>query len=621
MLAKHVVNMTYNDEALKKIEFTEISTKSTPNEDASTSHQLIKLETEPITTDACPNEAESTKLSAFQISCMPDSTQLDKSESECDSSDTDNSKNSTILLLSGAPTKNCELCSETFKTQRLLRKHRADAHPNGKEHIPQTPTPELELNCSLCTQSFETYNGLMRHRQSKHPNWREIIPPVRSVQRSSRMWKCKGCDEIFERRKIRDVHMRKTGHHTSFESSIWRFPKCPERFDKNADWIKHEHRNVSIEPDDIECEKMTSRNVSPAVQKFNKTASNSDENDLDDLETTALSRSPIDPAETDDESEQDIFDQYFKKEIRQCELCPKTFNSYGGLYKHMRWTHLRSEKTDRKKPPESATDQPTPLPCGLCEKSYCTRGGLRSHWRKKHPNCRELIQKVNAEPQDNRWKCRTCDESFRTRILRTHHTKLTGHRPVKRPPSKTIRKNSQEITGEYICDICGKICNSRKVIMVHMRRHIQKEKSSYLCSECGASLSSKTILNVHIMAVHRREKPYKCTKCDRCFSYRQEYKDHLNRHDNIRPYQCQKCPLSFTTNSGYRIHLVNVHSNEKKYTCKICGKGFAVNGNLTAHIFMHSGETPHPCPNCAQGFMRKNKMLQHLEICKADKNL
>ena len=58
-----------------------------------------------------------------------------------------------------------------------------------------------------------------------------------------------------------------------------------------------------------------------------------------------------------------------------CELCQRTYQTKGGLQKHIKKTHIKSASQDM----SSAHQNPLPLECNICEKLFKTRDGVRKH--------------------------------------------------------------------------------------------------------------------------------------------------------------------------------------------------------------------------------------------------
>lgn len=49
------------------------------------------------------------------------------------------------------------------------------------------------------------------------------------------------------------------------------------------------------------------------------------------------------------------------------------------------------------------------------------------------------------------------------------------------------------------------------------------------------------------MKSHSKERPHKCTVCERGFKTLTSLQNHVNTHTGTKPYQCRSCPSAFTT--------------------------------------------------------------------------
>lgn len=226
--------------------------------------------------------------------------------------------------------------------------------------------------------------------------------------------------------------------------------------------------------------------------------------------------------------------------------------------------------------------------------------------RRQEPKCRKRKAKSSTT---RKWTCNKCYEKFNVREALREHKKF----------HKVADGSGENVRGEFICDFCGKICVTKQKIRQHMGSHDStRTKERHLCNVCGMWLSSKRNLNIHNRVVHIGEKKHKCRFCDRSFSSSQHLKIHINRHEGIRPYACKQCSKTFFTGSERKEHMHSVHLNDKKFGCQICARTFNRSGNLRAHMFTHTRQYPHLCKRCGTGFVRKNRLVQHLDVCCRD---
>lgn len=110
---------------------------------------------------------------------------------------------------------------------------------------------------------------------------------------------------------------------------------------------------------------------------------------------------------------------------------------------------------------------------------------------------------------DKRYKCETCDRSFKRRRLLDYHIKAahTGERPYKCDVCNAtfvypehFKKHVRIHSGvkPFVCEVCGKAFNSRDNRNAH--RYVHSDKKQYECTECGVGFMRKPLLYAHMEA-------------------------------------------------------------------------------------------------------------------------
>lgn len=159
---------------------------------------------------------------------------------------------------------------------------------------------------------------------------------------------------------------------------------------------------------------------------------------------------------------------------------------------------------------------------------------------------------------------------------------------------KTLNENDQEastssltgdtppaiITGNQVCDLCGKMFQFRYQLIVHRRYHTER-------------------------------KPFTCQVCGKAFTNAQELTRHGKCHLGGSMFTCAVCFHVFANAASLERHMKR-HSTDKPYNCTICGKAFARKEHLDNHTRCHTGETPYRCQYCAKTFTRKEHMVNHV---------
>ncbi|XP_076434672.1 uncharacterized protein LOC143274678 [Babylonia areolata] len=273
---------------------------------------------------------------------------------------------------------------------------------------------------------------------------------------------------------------------------------------------------------------------------------------------------------------------------------------------------LRILVSAQKIPPLKAADGSytrslyTHFECLYCKKAFIQKRSFNKH--------------IQKHAEENLYKCTMCDKGFESLYNLREHEK----------------KHKLE------CEICGKKCTDKNDYNDHMKLHTEnngvmkcpgcayqstdfymyrkhKYECAYLrpalqCEICGVHLKSVKSLKHHIAAIHRNERPYKCTLCDKSFVFKTKLNCHMkyNHAEGGRLFHCDKCGNRFIDPKGLKSHQKSVHSNEKPFKCTYCPSAFARKYTLGVHLRLHTGEKPFRCTECLQAFVQKPSLLLHL---------
>lgn len=171
----------------------------------------------------------------------------------------------------------------------------------------------------------------------------------------------------------------------------------------------------------------------------------------------------------------------------------------------------------------------------------------------------------------------------------------------------------------YCCEHCNKIL----LIPSEVKQHRSKEHAGIFatkCRSCGSSFGSADELQKHKLVFgkrHRNSKiekldvDLKCKDCDKVFKSRSNLQQHKLVHtQRSRDFSCHVCGKMFFTKGTLGTHML-IHEDTKPFKCEFCPLAFRARGNLLSHISLHSGAKPFVCEQCGKSFRVKRHLKSH----------
>lgn len=90
----------------------------------------------------------------------------------------------------------------------------------------------------------------------------------------------------------------------------------------------------------------------------------------------------------------------------------------------------------------------------------------------------------------------------------------------------------------------------------------------------------------------------------------------MSTHPN--QFQCKfiGCTKSYSSKYNLRRHIESNHSKVKRFRCRKCGKYLSSKQNLQEHRYTHTQEKPYVCkePLCGKAFRQSSQLSNHKKI-------
>jgi KRAB domain-containing zinc finger protein len=181
-----------------------------------------------------------------------------------------------------------------------------------------------------------------------------------------------------------------------------------------------------------------------------------------------------------------------------CNLCGRGYGGKSQLKKHLLFSHPEADK----------------FPCSVCTMDFHIQEDCEAHEKFHEPDSFICF----------RWHCPSYKkdlgslEDLRAHVQTTHNI---------------IRARARNKL-EFMCETCGKICQSKGYLEVHKRFHT-KEKP-FKCSHCPKSFYSLHHIQSHELSVHfAGSQEFPCSLCGRKFTTVQYLYVHRKWHRDGEP--------------------------------------------------------------------------------------
>jgi hypothetical protein len=256
--------------------------------------------------------------------------------------------------------------------------------------------------------------------------------------------------------------------------------------------------------------------------------------------------------------------------------------------------------------------------CKKCRKN--TNEHLNKHLT-PHMQCKHCVFEMKTMLEENFWErvCNICGKVFESKQARRLHA------------------NRYNVS-EQVCQICAMRFLSKYNLCRHMsEQHKAFEEDNldnenddpanpHKCNECNKSFKYQRNLKLHIFSVHDKREPYKCKLCSLEIGAKHSLKRHLQEQHKIfdldtpiqtkdpGEFMCDLCDKGFKRKEHLANHMKSHQSSEDKYTCTECGKQLTTTFNLKCHQMIHSDNRDQfSCNICQKTFSRKGNLARHIE--------
>lgn len=247
--------------------------------------------------------------------------------------------------------------------------------------------------------------------------------------------------------------------------------------------------------------------------------------------------------------------------------------------------------------------------CYLCGVKMKTLDGARRHIIHQHLyryGCLECNTVLNGyqicldhmeqHGKKQKFKCYIAQKGTRFRnkpLKKLFNCKICSRKYFEKTTLKSHIKYFHLKRKELVCEECGKVLTSEKMLRHHMRTHTLR----HFCNvgDCREGFLYKHLLDVHKESKHKDEVVIQ------------------------KPYLCNHCGHSFTRWHKLNDHVREYHSTVPQFVCKICGSAFQKRFNLSRHTLKHH-RTPdsekgnsvrHVCEFCGRVYKHKKSLAHH----------
>lgn len=242
-----------------------------------------------------------------------------------------------------------------------------------------------------------------------------------------------------------------------------------------------------------------------------------------------------------------------------CPICQKYFPDYHRMVAHVRNVHKK------------------PFKCDMCRRQFFSQ---------------EVLDKHRLSHGGSFFECNVCHLKYkREETMIAHYVRLHS-----------------DIKPEFTCDHCGKTYKLKQDLMLHIN---QVHMCPYqICRFCGKAVKNVKAHEWHhankLKRPGEQDRLYPCSLCFKKFRSETKLENHLIRH--VQRYECDQCGLTFPGPG----QLMNHKSKHRPgVNCFFCQKFFSSRSNYYQHVLMHAKVRPYKCGLCSLQFTQRSTLVRH----------
>ncbi|XP_075769197.1 uncharacterized protein LOC102458690 isoform X5 [Pelodiscus sinensis] len=175
------------------------------------------------------------------------------------------------------------------------------------------------------------------------------------------------------------------------------------------------------------------------------------------------------------------------------------------------------------------------------------------------------------------------------------------------PKNRRLITNTETVQKKIPHQQSSCTCSDYATPIKHERA--QTGEKPFKCSDCEKSFSWRSQLINH-RRTHTGEQPFSGSVRRKGFSHNKSLINHQKTHTREKPFSCSDCGKSFSQRSNLVDHM-RTHTGEKPFICSDCGKSFSQSASLFKHRRSHTGEKPFSCSDCGKTFSESSSLLRH----------